>query len=82
MKLTKQEWGIAFIMLIIVGIATFVVLDQQGLLSTISGNTEKLDCTSVQQCLDQFSAEGMPDGFLEQNGITISCDGGVCYAKK
>jgi hypothetical protein len=82
MKMTKQDWAITIAIIVIAGIAIFGVAGGNGIFSVVGSNTEKLDCTTEQQCLDQFTASGMPNGFLQANGITISCNGGVCYANK
>lgn len=39
-------------------------------------------CSTEQGCRDYLSQNGMPSNFLELNGYTISCENGICYAKK
>ena len=48
-----------------------------------SGASERLDfCSTVPECISHLESEGMPAGFLEDNGITIQCGGGACTASR
>lgn len=56
----------------------FIVDDSVG-----AKGEEVLDfCSTQQECIDFMKEQGMPNNFLEQNGITITCENGICKAKK
>lgn len=69
---------------VLIVIATLSILSLTGTFSFLQGTAvEELDfCNTEQQCIDFLEEKGMPDNWLEENNIKITCDGGVCNANK
>ena len=83
---TKRKIAIAFIALLFVGATLSLIFftdtssNNQDFLSISSGaEGEILDfCINEQQCVDFFVDKGMPDDFLELNGVEIICENEIC----
>jgi hypothetical protein len=69
------------IALIILYLFTSSILQEQ--FSSNTDNSEILYfCSTVDECIYVLTSQGMPNNYLEQEGITITCDNGKCTAKK
>lgn len=45
--------------------------------------SEPLDfCSTESECLADLAAEGMPQRYLEENDLKITCTGGACSVSK
>lgn len=85
-----REKMVFLVVLLMVGVVILLIpmfsnYDQSFIVDKGVGATgeEVLDfCSTQQECVDFMKEQGMPNNFLEQNGITITCENGICKAKK
>ena len=79
----KKNVGITLGIIILLIIVGGIIYFMQGTSQTaIPTGAENLNCSNYDGCIDYLKSQGMPDNFLENNNIKITCENGVCYATK
>jgi len=74
--------GIAGILIISAFVLLFIFAPDIPQTILGGGEPEILDfCSTETECIDFLKAQGMPDNFLEENNIQISCNNGECKAE-
>ena len=82
--MANKNWIIGLVvLLVLVSFGTFYAVTEFSVIGgDETGEQVLTECSNVPECINFLNTMGMPDGLLEDNGISIECEDGVCYAIK
>lgn len=80
---TWKTIGVILLILIVLGAVYFIFKGNTEQTGVPDAQSEDLPfCSTIDSCISYLEAQGMPDGYLESEGIEIICENGKCQAVK